>query len=534
MASDKTLKFYKKSTAPSGAALGSVWFDTTNRLINVKVADSGDKQWESYSGLQNATWVEAIKTLRLVKANGENLDINLSDVASASALTLVDSRLGAVETWKTTADSDITTLKTSVGNLQTEAGKNTAKLADITEGQTVKAVIDAAVKVEADRAKGVEGGHETRIGALETTSGQHATAIENLQNALGEGGSVVESIGTEIAKLDATVGSQVIAEGKHVAVEVVEVDGKLTGLTVTENFEDITKAINDEVTRAGNAEAAIDKKVGTPVAVEGQSAYSESYTVGMDIKAAKDAAAAAQADIDAFLSATEVGDATIDTLKEIQTYITSDAAAADALVKRVGANETAIGNNTSAIALLNNNAETVGSVAYAVAEAKKAIEGTFAEDETSKTLAAINADVAALEGLVGTTKVSEQITAVTNPLAQRVSANETAIGTVDSRIATAKGEAISAVKGDVETLDTLGKVEDKIAAMEQSITDNNNAAVKSVTGTTPKYISVAGEKEVTISIAPGAIGDDALVTGATVKTYVDETVANSWLWEEFA
>lgn len=526
MASDKTLKFYKKSTAPSGAALGSVWFDTANRLINVKVADSGDKQWESYSGLQNATWVEASKTLRLVKANGENLDINLSDVASASALTLVDGRLGAVETWKTTADSDITTLKTNVGNLQTEAGKNTAKLADIAEDQTVKAVIDAAVKVEADRAKGIEGGHETRISALETTSGQHATAIENLQNAIGEGGSVAEAISAEIAKLDATVGSQVIAEGKHVAVEVVEVDGKLTGLTVTENFGDITKSIDDEVTRASNAEAAINEKIG--------GSFSKDATVAAAIQAAKDAADAAQADIDAFLSATEVGDATIDTLKEIQTYITNDAAAADALVKRVGANETAIGNNTSAIALLNNNAETVGSVAYAVAEAKKAIEGTFAEGETSKTLAAINADVAALENLVGTTKVSEQITAVTNPLAQRVSANETAVGTVDSRIATAKGEAISAVKGDVETLDTLGKVEDKIAAMEQSITDNNDAAVKSVTGTTPKYISVSGDKEVSISIAPGAMGDDALVTGAVAKTYVDEKVANSWLWEEFA
>lgn len=98
MASDKNLKFYKKSTAPSGAALGSVWFDTANRLINVKVADSGDNQWESYSGLQNATWVEASKTLRLVRANGTNLDVDLSDVASAAELTRVSNRLNEVET----------------------------------------------------------------------------------------------------------------------------------------------------------------------------------------------------------------------------------------------------------------------------------------------------------------------------------------------------------------------------------------------------------------------------------------------------
>lgn len=526
MASDKTLKFYKKATAPSAAAVGSVWFDTTNRLINVKVAASGDKQWESYSGLQNASWVETSKTLRLVKANGEKLDINLSDVASATELTKVDTRLGTVETWKTTADGDITTLKTNVGNLQTEAGKSTAKLADIAEGQTVKAVIDAAVKVEADRAKGIESGHEGRIGTLETTSGQHATAIENLQKAVGADGSVADAIAAAVNALDATVGSKTVASGKHVAVEVVETDGKLTGLTVTENFEDITKAINDEVTRAGNAEAAINAKIG--------GSFSENATVAAAIQAAKDAADAAQADIDAFMTAAETGEAAIDTLKEIQKYITDDAAAADALVKRVGANETAIGNHTAAINLLNNNAQTEGSVAYAVAQAKAAIEGTFASGETSKTLAAINADVAALENLVGTTSVNSQITAITNPLAQRVGANETAIAAVPGAIATAKGEAISAVKGDVETLDTLGKVEDKIAAMEQTITNNNNAAVKSVTGTTPKYITVSGDKEVSISIAPGAMGDDALVTGATAKTYVDTQLANSWLWEEFA
>jgi hypothetical protein len=38
-----------------------------------------------------------------------------------------------------------------------------------------------------------------------------------------------------IAALDATVGSQTVAEGKHVAVEVVETDGVLTGLTVVES-----------------------------------------------------------------------------------------------------------------------------------------------------------------------------------------------------------------------------------------------------------------------------------------------------------
>lgn len=493
MASDKTLKFYKAAAAPSTAAIGSVWFDTANRLINVKVSDSGDKQWESYSGLQNASWIEASKTLRLVKANGENLDINLSDVASASALTLVDGRLGAVETWKSTADGDITTLKTNVGNLQTEAGKNTAKLADIAEGQTVKAVVDAAVKAEADRAKGIEGGHETRIGALETTVGEHSEAIEALQAAVGEGGDVASQISAEIAKLDATVGSQVIAEGKHVAVEVVEVDGKLTGLTVTENFGDITKAINDEVTRAGNAEAAINEKIG--------GSFSKDATVAAAIQAAADAAAAAQSDIDAFLVATETDNGVIDTLHEIQKYITEDGEAADAILKRIGDNE-------NAIATLNGNAETAGSVAKAVKDAKDEIYGEIEANEETAAAALTDLDtrVKSLEGLDLSAKVSD--------FESRIAANETAVSTVDSRIATAKSGAEATAAADATA---------KANAAE--------AAAKSHAETKASEAQAAAEATAAAALAVEAA---KVAANETAIAQLRTDLTNSWLWEEFA
>lgn len=44
MASNKILKFYKGSTTPAGAAIGSIFFDTNTREIKVRVADSGDVQ----------------------------------------------------------------------------------------------------------------------------------------------------------------------------------------------------------------------------------------------------------------------------------------------------------------------------------------------------------------------------------------------------------------------------------------------------------------------------------------------------------
>ena len=51
-----------------------------------------------------------------------------------------------------------------------------------------------------------------------------------------------------VQTLDATVGSQSVASGKHVSVEVVETDGKLTALTVTEENIASVSDLSDEIT----------------------------------------------------------------------------------------------------------------------------------------------------------------------------------------------------------------------------------------------------------------------------------------------
>lgn len=68
--------------------------------------------------------------------------------------------------------------------------------------------------------------------AIEAEVLRATTAESNLQTAIDNEVSAREAA---IAALDATVGSQTVAEGKHVAVEVVETDGVLTGLTVVES-----------------------------------------------------------------------------------------------------------------------------------------------------------------------------------------------------------------------------------------------------------------------------------------------------------
>ena len=68
-----------------------------------------------------------------------------------------------------------------------------------------------------------------------------------------------------IEALDATVGSQTVATGKHVAVEVAEADGVLTALTVTEDDIASAQGLADEITARGNADTELSNRLGANV-----------------------------------------------------------------------------------------------------------------------------------------------------------------------------------------------------------------------------------------------------------------------------
>lgn len=80
-----SLKFYRQSAQPTNAAVGAIWFDVTNRTIQVKT----NAGWEPYAGkIQDVTWNEENQTLTISKHDGSSKSVNLSDVASASAMAI--------------------------------------------------------------------------------------------------------------------------------------------------------------------------------------------------------------------------------------------------------------------------------------------------------------------------------------------------------------------------------------------------------------------------------------------------------------
>ena len=96
------------------------------------------------------------------------------------------------------------------------------------------------------------------------------STITGTENSLVDGKEVADKvalftnnrIGEEIAKLDATIGEAAVAADKHVAVQVVETDGKITAVNVQESDIASKKGLDAEIERATGAEDKIEASVG--------------------------------------------------------------------------------------------------------------------------------------------------------------------------------------------------------------------------------------------------------------------------------
>lgn len=80
------LSFQKIATVPaSGLVVGRIYFETSTGMI--KVATSATAVDKFGDGVKSASWDESAKTLKIINESGEEISLNLSDVASVSAVT---------------------------------------------------------------------------------------------------------------------------------------------------------------------------------------------------------------------------------------------------------------------------------------------------------------------------------------------------------------------------------------------------------------------------------------------------------------
>ena len=156
---------------------------------------------------------DAGKSVRTI-ANEELVAQIIPEAAKESLDTLEE-----IAAWIQSHPEDASAMNKAIEDLTALVGT----LPEDVEATTVAGYVAELVAAEEVRAKGIEGGLETRLQAVET--------------AVGEGGSVDAQIDAKIAELDANVTSAEVEEGKGIQVQVVEVDGKVTNVAVTGNYD---------------------------------------------------------------------------------------------------------------------------------------------------------------------------------------------------------------------------------------------------------------------------------------------------------
>ena len=311
-----------------------------------------------------------------------------------------------------------------------EVGRTTKAYADSLVGDTSaigKKVATLEGKVDVDS---VSGAIATAKSEAITSAGTNAdTKVAAAKTAiLGEGhtGTVKEAY--ELAASKATM-AQVEAKGYAVKTEVdtAVADAKKAGTdaqTAVNTLSDkvgaipANKTIVQMITDAQNAatyndsavkasiktntdaiaklngidtvEGSVAKTVKDAVATEQARAESKEQANATAIAGVKDK-------VDAFLAAADVGDAAVDTLKEIQTYITTHGAAADQMVKDIAANKKAVEDEaTRAKTAEGTNATAISDEATRAKAAEKVNANAIAAETTrAETAEKANADAIA-------------------------------------------------------------------------------------------------------------------------------------------
>lgn len=517
------IKFYKGASAPTTLTAGMIWFNTKNRTIQVYTGTA----WEIYTGLVDATY--ANNQLTITKAVGDPLVLDFNSMLGS--ISGLGERLDDYDTWKAeTVTPVITAFNANFATVKAASEANTAKLAGLTKA-TVKAEITADVAAEAGRVDGllvtVNKSIEDMgvdVAANKASAADYATFKANHKTTVD---------GYIDAKVNA-LGGDKTGSDDYVSVQVTTAKGEVSGVVV--NTDALTTKIGSIDLAAGENKTAIEalgKKVGAPVAVEGQSAYSESYTVAQDIKAAKDAAAAAQADIDAFLAGVEIGsDKVVDTLKEIQHFLEGEDGTVAALLEDVANNRADIDVAKAQLAGVGEGETVKNLIATAKSEV---VDGAT---EGYATLGDLEVKIKALEGAVGTEgSVAEAIEAAVKPERERIDAYDTWKAGLEVADAAVEGQYVSQIKqvaGKIEV--TRAALPDWTNTINGAVTAGINALdaeAKDETGyITGSVTQVDGKlTELSIDAAVGAVadGEDKLATAASVKDYVD----NTFSWASF-
>lgn len=299
------------------------------------------------------------------------VDAKTKGIASDEALTQLTNKV-------TTNTNDIKAINDSLAT----GGSVSNAIADAKKAGTdaaaaVKTLEDGKVQANTDAIAAINNADTGILKQAKTYANGKDTAIAEAKQAGDDAAAAVTALENGQVKTNKT--------------DIVAINTKLGAIPADKT---VAEAIEDAKTAATYDDTAIKNRVKT---------IEDDYLKGADKTALETAINTEKGRLDTFLNAAEVGDAAVDTLKEIQTYITTHGAAADEMVKNIAANKKAIEDeastaraneqkNTDAITKLNGAADIEGSVSNKVmgAIADLQLDATYVKKEVDRRLMSNN------------------------------------------------------------------------------------------------------------------------------------------------
>lgn len=226
----------------------------------------------------------------------------------------------------------------------------------------------ASVKQALDAYKAL---NDPKVAANATAAAEAKTAAENAQAAADAAQSTADAK-TTMAEVEAKgYATKTEAQGYANAKDTAIAEAKAAG----EAAQSDVNALKEKVGTVAEGKTVVK------MIEEAQAAATYDDTkVKEDIAKNATAIAGVKEDVDAFLNAADVGDAAVDTLKEIQEYITTHGAAADEMVKNIAANKKAIEDEVAtARAAEEANATGVTEAKAAAATAQSDVDAIKAD-----------------------------------------------------------------------------------------------------------------------------------------------------------
>ena len=499
----------------------------SNLPVLEKISDDHIVKWNAKIGVDdieklkytNATAMPGVDNVKTaIDILVKNIQINSAVLSDATA------NVNGLATKLTAAEGKITALENAnkeggaVANAiaDAKAAANEAKAAVTTE----QARAEAAEKGLADRLDAVEGegegsikkaladaktyadGKDTAIAAAKKAGDDAQKDVDALAGKVGtvaEGKTVVELIAdAEKAGTDAAAAvvterqrAQQAEQANAAAAKAAQDDVDALEIKVGEVPADktVVQMIAEAKTAATYDDTALKNRVAT---IEGDYLKAADKTALQgNIDTVSGVANAAKTKIDTFMAAADVSDKAVDTLKEIQDYITSDGTAAQKMTQDIAANAKAIKDeadrakaaekvNADDIAILKGADTVEGSVAKAVKEAKEALQANidkkvdksaydtkiaelvkadtdnlatakkYADDEDAKIEAILGHK--AIEGGEGATGLCADVAANAAAIAAETTARQNADKLLSDRIAKFEGEGDGSVTAQVKAV----------------------------------------------------------------------------------